>query len=159
MGLEIRLNVLSMRLGVDGMDGNDVAFMVMLGKGVVWNKKTTMDFLDMVEQCGVEWDGVLEFPRGVVECIQDASFYNIQGLKSVVIPSSVKHVGKWAFYYCRNLEKVVIEDGVRTVGDGAFAGCTSLKEVRFPNILANINIFMGMDDCRILRRETSVQVD
>ncbi|MDE5898343.1 MAG: leucine-rich repeat protein [Treponemataceae bacterium] len=53
-------------------------------------------------------------------------------LKSVEI-TGVETIGEWAFYNCDNLESVKI-DGAETVGDCAFYDCGNLKTVVLKNI-------------------------
>lgn len=94
----------------------------------------------------------LELPESLEE-ISTQAFYR-SGLAHVVIPASVKKLGKSAFYQCKNLRTARVEpeltklpdwlfrgceeltrvsfnDEVRTVGEYAFAGCVKLEKANF----------------------------
>lgn len=87
--------------------------------------------------------------------IGDSSMYKCQGLKSIVIPDSVKYIGKYAFslnqnltnvhlsssltniddlafYLCQNLQSITITNSVKRIGNLAFGGC-GLKNIELPN--------------------------
>ena len=48
-------------------------------------------------------------------------------IKTVVLPSTLVEIGKFAFEACTSLEEVVIPPSVRKIDQGAFAGCSALK--------------------------------
>ena len=51
------------------------------------------------------------------------------GLKSIVIPSSVKTIQSCAFYNCASLENITIPSTVTTIGEELFYGCSSLEDL------------------------------
>lgn len=61
-------------------------------------------------------------PQGVVE-IKDRAFAGHQWICKVVIPGSVKVIGKDAFAACPHLEELVIEEGVERIEAKAFWYC------------------------------------
>ena len=61
--------------------------------------------------------------------IRDKLFSNLDNLKSVVIPASVKTIGEYAFASCENLETVTIGAGVTFIDETAFGGCQSVTDV------------------------------
>ena len=63
---------------------------------------------------------------------------NIQNLKSVKLPSSVKVIDELAFYGATGLSSINIPDGVTTIGKMAFCGCNSLKTVTVPMTVTSI---------------------
>ena len=90
------------------------------------------------------------------------SFYNVKGVRNVVIPNSVKTMGSHAFCGCENLESVqlsenlkriewasfgscynlksiIIPDGVDFLGETAFGYCKNLTEVKLPSNLKKID--------------------
>ena len=96
------------------------------------------------------------------------SFYNVKGVRNVVIPNSVKTMGSHAFCGCENLESVqlsenlkriewasfgscynlksiIIPDGVEFLGETAFGYCKNLTEVKLPGNLEKIDwcVFQG----------------
>ncbi|MEI8206086.1 MAG: leucine-rich repeat protein [Kiritimatiellales bacterium] len=63
--------------------------------------------------------------------IGDWSFYGLENLTGVTIPSSVTWIGEWAFGDCINLSGIIIPDSVTNISDGAFSGCGSLQQITF----------------------------
>lgn len=79
--------------------------------------------------------GELEIPDGTI--IIPASFMEIragQGLSKVVIPASLKKIGKFAFY-CQNIENMVFQDGLLAVEYMAFASCDQIKKIEIPSTM------------------------
>lgn len=65
-----------------------------------------------------------------------------EGLESVTIPKSVKHIGMGAFNGCSNLETVKIEDGCTAfINDMAFQGCPKLATITIPNSIIEISYY------------------
>lgn len=75
--------------------------------------------------------GEVVIPREVagypVEEIGESAFeentqwpFNMSGMQSIMIPSSVKKIGAWAFKNCRFLNKVTLPDSIVFIGRGAF---------------------------------------
>lgn len=54
-------------------------------------------------------------------------------IKSVIIPDSVKRIGKSAFEDCNKLEEITIPESVTTIDDSAFLRCTGLISVTIPD--------------------------
>lgn len=69
---------------------------------------------------------------GSVTNIEEGAFENCRRLKKIIIPDSVKSVGKWAFYGCENLKLVKFCNGVLKIQEGAFEHCRTLKRVIIP---------------------------
>lgn len=76
-------------------------------------------------------------PEGVTRIEENA--FHAHGAKTIVLPESLKTIGKEAFYECFNLDNVVIPDGVTTLEDGAFFACDSLHEITIPASVTNID--------------------
>jgi len=57
----------------------------------------------------------------------------IIGRRDIIIPASVKTIGKRAFEQCRGLTSVKFEDNsdLETIEESAFRGCTELKNISF----------------------------
>ena len=60
-----------------------------------------------------------------VQEIQKYAFYNCVGLKKVTVPSSVRFIREYAFYGDAKLEEIDLSS-VEAIGARAFAGCTKL---------------------------------
>ncbi|MCQ2573371.1 MAG: CIA30 family protein [Treponema sp.] len=87
----------------------------------------------------------LVFSNGVREI---RSFTDHIMLTDVVLPDTVKVIGKDAFRGCFNLENIIIPEGVVEIGDGAFAGCKSMRKIVLPSSIRKISstAFDGWED-------------
>lgn len=65
-------------------------------------------------------------------------FSNSSTLRSVVIPDSIKSIGKYAFSRCSSLESVTLPSSLVSIGDYAFRGCSALASLSLPNTLETI---------------------
>ncbi len=84
--------------------------------------------------CSVETNSEsLEVPLFIndlrVEVLAAESFEELESLRSVRVPFSVRKIGKLAFAHCRNLEQVILGDGLERIGTCAFAFNPHLKKV------------------------------
>lgn len=70
-----------------------------------------------------------------VTAIGNGAFFDLEGLKSVVLPETIVKIDANAFNSCDSLESIELPDGVRYIGDSAFADCHSLKTVKMPETL------------------------
>ena len=73
-----------------------------------------------------------------VDTIGNASFYDCNGLTSVIIPNSVTSIGSRAFNQCSSLTSVTIGDSVISIGNYAFSECSGLTSVTVGNSVASI---------------------
>ncbi len=73
-----------------------------------------------------------------VTILGDDAFYELDYIKSVTIPNSVKYIGSDAFEDCYDLTSVNFGKGVRYIGDYAFCD-TSLESATFPESLEVID--------------------
>ena len=60
--------------------------------------------------------------------IQYDAFYGSK-INSIIIPSSVEHIGHRAFANCTELSNIIIPGSVKFINNGAFSGCTGLTYV------------------------------
>ena len=49
-------------------------------------------------------------------------------LKKVILPNTLKFIGKKAFYHCDNLEEIVVGGSIKVIEKEAFGNCLNLKE-------------------------------
>jgi len=84
-------------------------------------------------------DGSVVIPDGT-ETIALGLFQYCDALKKIVIPASVKNIGKFAFDSAVNLKEVVFREGsnLKDIEYGAFYNCGSLERFDFPNSLKKI---------------------
>ena len=88
---------------------------------------------------------VVCIPEGE-ESIPDDYFkaqYGGNQLEKVVLPSTLKYIGKSAFSGCSKLVEINFPNGLNTIEDYAFSGCKSLKSIELPNSVENMgsNVF------------------
>ena len=89
-------------------------------------------------------------PEGVTS-IKDSSnssygiFYDCDALKTIILPSTMQTIGKYAFYDCDGLITLSLTEGVKTLNDHAFQSCGALTKVTFPSSLTTVgsNVFFG----------------
>lgn len=93
----------------------------------------------------VSWGGV-SYP---VTAVAYGAFRESRSLTSVVLPSSVKTIGKYAFKNCTALTSVTLPDGLESIDYAAFYGCRNLKSISFGSHLETIGYF-AFYDCRRL---------
>ena len=79
----------------------------------------------------------------------------------IVIPNSVKSIGKSAFYGCSGLTSVTFGSGVTSIGNEAFSGCSGLTSVTIPNSVTSMGykVFLdcsGLTSVTIGSRVTSI---
>ncbi len=67
-----------------------------------------------------------------VTTIGNSSFYGLEQLTKVVLPSSVTMIGDSAFYECGALTTVVLPNSINTIKYAAFSGCSNLVEITLP---------------------------
>ena len=69
--------------------------------------------------------------------IRDETFCSC-ALDTIIIPNSVKRIGKSAFAYCSKLSSIIFADGLESIDGLAFANNSSLTSVILPNSLKTI---------------------
>ncbi len=88
-------------------------------------------------------DGVIEIPsifRGKkVTEIGNRAFFKQTTITEVVIPDTIKVIGKEAFRDCKMIEKVVLPNSVTKMDSYAFFGCSALKSVKLSDNLETIS--------------------
>ena len=84
------------------------------------------------------------------------AFFKCTDLKSIVIPDSVKSIGRFAFACYRSLKSIIISDSVKSIGYEAFYCCENLKSLSFKGktidqVKAMKNYPFGIKDESIIR--------
>ncbi len=77
---------------------------------------------------------VVEIPDGIT-VIFDGAFQDNQIITSVIIPPSVRVIGKYAFQNCKNLKTVKFAESpnLNVILEYAFFGCSSLTDIDIPH--------------------------
>ena len=94
------------------------------------------DFANAV-LCGLS---VVVFPEGT-ESIPDNYFKDkdyTNNLQVVILPPSVKTIGKFAFAGCVNLTEIKLSEELVSIGESAFERCMSLESIELPVKLIEI---------------------
>jgi hypothetical protein len=71
--------------------------------------------------------------------IEDGTFWGVESISNVSIPSSVTTIGMRAFNQCLNLTSVNIPNSVATIRPSAFSVCVNLESITLPNNITNIS--------------------
>lgn len=86
------------------------------------------DIVNHILVSGQNFSGEVSIPEGVLSIAPYAFFANPR-ITSVLLPSSLSHIGEGAFWGCGALETVVFSDTPCRLGSRAFEKCISLKSV------------------------------
>jgi hypothetical protein len=70
-------------------------------------------------------------PEGVVN-IYHRCFLNCNKLESVMLPKTLKRMGKMAFKNCTSLKEMIIPDSVNSIGDEMLMNCMALEKLILP---------------------------
>ena len=92
-------------------------------------------------------DGSVEISVGILEstAYKFAPFYKCYSLESIILPDSLKRIGKMAFEDCTKLSNVQFGKGLEEIGSKAFSGCTALESITLDSVITDIdsNAFSG----------------
>ena len=83
------------------------------------------------------FDKTITIPDGITH-ICDRVFYESKDLETVVLPVSLKSIGKEAFCGCFNLKKIEWPDGLVRLESGCFQACKKISNVILPNSLVHM---------------------
>jgi len=83
-----------------------------------------------------------------VTSIAESAFSGSETFTSVIIPDSVKEIGRYAFGTMDTLKIVVIGDGVTSIGEYAFEGCDALASVTIGKNVKEIGTG-AFQDCNV----------
>ena len=74
-----------------------------------------------------------------ITAIGNGCFAELQGVKDIKIPTTVKSIGDNAFYYS-SIDTLIIPDGVETLGRSIFSFCVRLRSVTIGKDVRNIGV-------------------
>lgn len=91
--------------------------------------------------CNYDFGNSIEVPEGVTE-IKENAFATLSHSDSIntveiILPSSLRKIGKEAFAYVNQIEKITIKDGIEVIGKNAFVACQA-KEINLPDSVRKI---------------------
>ena len=85
-----------------------------------------------------------------IKSIGKYAFAWCSNLQAVTIPSSVAEIGDRAFTGCERLTRLCLRDGIRRIGERAFSFCAGLSELQLPDSIQQIGT-SAFEGCRSLR--------
>ncbi|KAK8837292.1 hypothetical protein M9Y10_036722 [Tritrichomonas musculus] len=86
-----------------------------------------------------------------IKVIGKEAFRECSALKQVTIPSSVTQIRQYTFYKCESLEQITIPSSVTEIARCAFAFCSSLKNIKLPYSLKEVGR-ETFDSCELLEQ-------
>lgn len=92
------------------------------------------------------YTGIVKIPAMVpfhghdytVVAIDDEAFITCINVSYVVLPSTLKHIGKKAFLLCQGLSSISLPEGLISIDDEAFSSCEKLESIVLPQSLTEI---------------------
>jgi len=81
--------------------------------------------------------------------IEPSAFNGCYNIKQVTLGEKITVVGDYAFQDCSSLQSLVIPNSVKELGKNAFSGCISLNNATIGNQIKNINEY-AFSDCKAL---------
>ena len=81
-----------------------------------------------------------------VTYISDNAFQNCSHITNIIIPDSIKRIGRNAFNGCVSLKDITIPDSVTYIMSSAFRNCTSLVKIIIPASVTRIDM-SAFKDC------------
>ena len=81
-----------------------------------------------------------------VKVISPRCFEGLEGVTTIILPSSIIRIGDFAFAGCTDLRGVCIPNAVEVIGMDAFRGCKNLEAVYIPTGLSGIGSG-AFEDC------------
>ncbi len=109
-------------------------------RNTAWLNNKTDEFVFIGRGILLKWNGSgseVTVPWGTVRI--SGTFAENEDLETVVLPDTVRVIGKYAFRNAVNLKKINIPQYVTTIGVSAFEGCSSLRSVEFPVLTSTIS--------------------
>ena len=101
-----------------------------------------------------EYIGLPDGQTLVVRAIGPSAFEGCQ-LSHIILPDSVRTIGRRAFAQCKQLWQIRLSDNIKTIGDDAFRECTALKDIILPKKIHEISNGMFMGCTRLKKVELS----
>ena len=81
------------------------------------------------------------------------AFQGCSSLQSITLPESVTSIGVNAFRVCSSLQSITLSESVTSIGDGAFAYCSSLQSITIPESVTYIGGY-AFEGCSSLQSIT-----
>ena len=92
--------------------------------------------LTILYRCPQDKRGTVVVPEGTLGILQEA--FKGCAINAVVLPTTLKRIGREAFANCKELKGVKLPDGIEHLGARAFFGCFALSYVILPDSLTKL---------------------
>ncbi len=94
-----------------------------------------------------------------IETLPDECFWGARSLQNVVLPESLKRIGKSCFSVCSSLTNILIPKGVTSLGWNCFEMCESLETFTIPSTVTEIGqmLLSGCDNLRSVTVEEGIR--
>ncbi len=102
------------------------------------------DGVEKIDDWAFSYANICGYARSVLpERLLALPMRNGCPVEQVILPPSLKKIGKEAFKFEDSLKEVVIAEGLEEVGESAFASCSSLIEITLPESIKSVsrNVF------------------
>lgn len=86
--------------------------------------------------CDKSYSGEIVIPKGVINIADNA--FDKCSISRIVLPLSLKKIGRRAFAECSNLVEVLLNEGLGEIAPYAFYGCSSLIKIEMPSSLGSL---------------------
>lgn len=100
-------------------------------------------------------DSEVAIPKEINEIpiteIGEGAFKENKNIEKLIIPSSIKTIGKYAFYGCTSLKTIEFSQGLLNIGKLAFSSCRLLEDLKLPDTLNIIDEF-AFSECSSLKK-------
>lgn len=73
-----------------------------------------------------------------IKSIGKSAFWGCENLTEINIPDSVEEIHDSAFFNCESLKSLTLPDSVKKIDSSAFTGCESLVQINLPNGITEI---------------------
>lgn len=129
---EIEPEPVSIGMHWELVDGSKLVLFGEGSTGYYMDDPPWQEYADQIESAEVQ--------PGFTE-IGYATFYELENLSEVILPSTIKTIEDWTFTRCTSLESIILPEGLTKIGYAAFRGCISLKDCSLPESLTSVGKF------------------
>lgn len=111
----------------------------------------------VITGCDSSVIGTLRIPDTIeghpVVGINDNAFLGCTGIEHIVLPETIRTIGRFAFYNCDKLQSINLPEGITVIQDYAFGFCGNLVSIDLPSTLTSIGEY-AFTNCSALSRIT-----
>lgn len=83
---------------------------------------------EIIDDCPVTEIGAYAFSTHG-DCGKETGVISGEVLTEIILPKTIKKIGRYAFYDCSNLERMEFYSNIEDIGAGAFTGCHKVRQM------------------------------